>query len=110
MLEISKKTNLLEQGLYRYELQEVDEPNLYRDIYTYEEVPKVAFNHRKVPPNMPDEIWITDTSFRDGMQSRSPYTVEQIVDLYKMLARLGDLRDLSVRLNFSFTAKRTDRR
>ena len=36
-----------------------------------------------------DEIWITDTTFRDGQQSREPYTVEQIVTLYKMLHRLG---------------------
>ena len=32
MLEISKNTNLLEQRIYKYELQDVAEPNLYRDI------------------------------------------------------------------------------
>lgn len=53
MLEISKKTNLLEQKIYKYELQDVEEPNLYRDIYDYDSVPKVAFNHRRVPMNMP---------------------------------------------------------
>ena len=89
MLEISNKTNLLEQKNYRYQLQDVAEPNLYRDIYDYESVPKVAFNHRRVPMNMPEEIWITDTSFRDGQQSVNPYTVEQIVDLYKLMSRLG---------------------
>ncbi len=89
MLEISNKTNLLEQKQYRYQLQDVEEPNLYRDIYDYESVPKVAFNHRRVPMNMPEEIWITDTSFRDGQQSVNPYTVEQIVNLYKLMSRLG---------------------
>ena len=89
MLEISNKTNLLEQKSYRYQLQEVADPNLYRDIYPYEEVPKVSFNHRRVPMGMPEEIWITDTSFRDGQQSVEPYTVEQIVDLYKLMSRLG---------------------
>ena len=74
MLEISKKTNLLEQKIYKYELQDVEEPNLYRDIYDYDSVPKVAFNHRRVPMNMPEEIRITDTSFRDGQQSVEPYT------------------------------------
>ena len=39
--------------------------------------------------NMPEEIWITDTTFRDGQQSRAPYTATQIVDMYKMLSRLG---------------------
>ena len=89
MLEFDVKTNLLEQAQYRYQLQEVDEPNLYRELYEYTAVPKIAFNHRVVPIHMPDEIWITDTTFRDGQQSVSPFTVTQIVDLYKMLSRLG---------------------
>ena len=89
MLEISKKTNLLEQNIYKYDLQDIDEPNLYREMYNYEEVPKIAFNHRKVPINMPEDIWITDTSFRDGQQSMAPYSVKQIVDLYKLMAKLG---------------------
>ena len=89
MLEISDKTNLLEQKSYKYSLQDVAEPNLYRDVYPYEEVPRVAFNHRRVPIGMPEDIWITDTSFRDGQQSVEPYTVDQIVHLYKLLSKLG---------------------
>ncbi len=89
MLEMSKKTNLLEQNQYKYQLQDIPDPNLYRDLYSYEEIPKVAFNHRRVPMNMPEEIWITDTTFRDGQQSINPYTVKQIVDLYKLESRLG---------------------
>lgn len=89
MLELSPKSNLLEEEQYRYSLQDVAEPVLHRDIYSYSEVPKVAFNHRRVPLNMPEDIWITDTSFRDGQQSVNPYTVEQIVDLYKLLSKLG---------------------
>ena len=38
---------------------------------------------------MPDEIWITDTTFRDGQQSRAPYTTEQIVRIYDYMHRLG---------------------
>ena len=89
MLEISNKTNLLEQKSYKYSLQDVAEPNLQRDLYAYGTVPKVAFNHRRVPMNMPEEIWITDTSLRDGQQSVEPYSVEQIVNIYKLLAKLG---------------------
>ena len=63
MLEMSKKTNLLEENQYKYSLQDIPEPELFRDVYSYEEVPKVAFNHRRVPMNMPEEIWITDTTF-----------------------------------------------
>lgn len=89
MLEISRKTNLLEQASYKYSLQDVKEPNLYRDMYNYEEAPKIAFNQRRVPMNMPEDIWITDTSFRDGQQAMAPYTVKQIVDLFKLMSRLG---------------------
>ena len=89
MLEISHKTNLLEQKSYKYSLQDVAEPNLQRDIYSYGTVPKVAFNHRRVPMGMPEEIWITDTTLRDGQQSVEPYSVEQIVNIYKLLNKLG---------------------
>lgn len=89
MLEISNKTNLLEQKSYKYSLQDVSEPNLQRDIFSVGEVPKVSFNHRRVPLNMPEEIWITDTSLRDGQQSVEPYTVDQIVKIYKLLSKLG---------------------
>lgn len=89
MLKFNKKTKTLEQEEYKYELQDVKEPNLYRDIFSYGEVPKVSFNWRVMPANPADEIWITDTTFRDGQQSRPPYTVQQIVDIYKMLHRLS---------------------
>ncbi|MHB1316121.1 MAG: 2-isopropylmalate synthase [Christensenellales bacterium] len=89
MLEFNKQTNFLEENDYKYMLQDVKEAKLYREMFDYNSVPKVGFNHRHVPLNMPENIWITDTTFRDGQQSRSPFTVQQIVDLYKMMSRLG---------------------
>lgn len=89
MLELSSKTNVLEYRSFKYALQDIDDPNLYRDIFPYDDTPMVAFNHRRVPMGMPEEIWITDTSFRDGQQSREPYTVKQMVDLYKLMSKLG---------------------
>ena len=89
MLEFSKKTNMLMQANYRYELQDVEEPNLYRDIFDYQTIPKIAFNQRLVPANMPAEIWMTDTTFRDGQQSVSPFTPAQIEHLFKLESRLG---------------------
>jgi len=89
MIEFNKKSNTLEQTQYRYSLQDVSEPNLYREIYTYDDIPKTAFNHRRVPMYPADEIWITDTTFRDGQQSRAPYTVEQVVHLFDLLHKLG---------------------
>ncbi len=108
MLELSSKTNLLEENDYRYSLQDVKDPILYRDVYNYDEVPKIAFNHRRVPMAMPEDIWITDTSFRDGQQSVNPYTPEQIVTLYKLMSRLGGPYGLIRQTEF-FIYSRKDR-
>ncbi len=108
MILKSPISNLLEQSQYKYSLQDVENPNLYRDIYPYDEIPKVAFNHRRVPLNMPENIWITDTTFRDGQQSRAPYTATQIVDLYKMLARLGGPKGI-IRQSEFFVYTKKDR-
>ena len=93
-VEFSSQTNLIEQSSYRYSLQERETPNLQRYLFDYESVPKVSFNHRFVPVQMPENIWITDTTFRDGQQSTSPFTVKQITDLYKLMHRLGGPKGL----------------
>ena len=106
MLELSPKSNLLEENNYRYSLQDVEEPVLYREVYDYDEIPKVALNHRRVPMSMPEDIWITDTSFRDGMQSVNPYTPDQIRDLFKLLSKLGGPYGLIRQTEFFIYSKR----
>ena len=86
---LNDHTNLLELEEHMYPLVDVETPNVFRNLFRYEEIPKIAFNDRIVPHHMPDEIWITDTTFRDGQQSRAPYTTEQIVTIYDYLHRLG---------------------
>ena len=88
-INLSHKTNLLEQDPYSYQLQDVDSPELFHEMFPYSETPKIAFNYRHVPANMPDDIYITDTSFRDGQQSRAPYTTDQRVHIFKLLHKLG---------------------
>ncbi len=73
----------------RFHLEDVDEPNLFRDIFPYDEICRTVFDHRVELIDPPEEIFITDTTFRDGQQARPPYTVQQIVDLYDLLYRLG---------------------
>ena len=94
MIIKNNKTNLLEEKLYSYSLQDVAEPQLYRDIFDYDNVPKIIFNARTVPMSMPEEIWMTDTTFRDGQQSMSPFTVKQIVELFKLMSKLGGEKGL----------------
>ena len=108
MIAKNPASNLLEQSQYKYSLQDVENPNLYRELYPYDEIPKIAFNHRRVPLNMPEEVWITDTTFRDGQQSRAPYSAKQIEEIYKMLARLGGPKGL-IRQSEFFVYTKKDR-
>lgn len=94
MLRLNKQHNTLEPEEHHFELKDSEEPNLFRDIFPYDKVPKIPFNYRLNPMNMPEDIWITDTTFRDGQQSRPPYTVKQIVDLFDMMHKLGGKRGL----------------
>jgi len=73
----------------KYPLIDVETPELFRDIFPYVEISKVKFDHKIELIDPPDEIYITDTTFRDGQQSRPPFTVQQIEDLYEFLHRLG---------------------
>src|SRR3990172_2194221 len=73
----------------QFPLLDIQEPNLYRSVFPYDEVCRIEFDNRFVFIDPPEEIFITDTTFRDGQQARPPYTVEQIVDLYEMLHKLG---------------------
>ena len=84
---ISSKTNLLEMEAVNYQVQDIDKPNLFREFFEYVEVPKVGFNFRTSPYDMPDEVYITDSTFRDGQQSREPYTTKQIVDIFKLMSK-----------------------
>ncbi len=69
-------------------VRDVEEPELFRDLFPYDEVPRVGFEGEAVPLDIPREFWITDTTFRDGQQSRPPYTAAQIARIYGMLHEL----------------------
>jgi isopropylmalate/homocitrate/citramalate synthase len=64
-------------------------PAYFRDTFPYHLPPITWFEPEPVPLNPAPAIWITDTTFRDGQQSRAPYTPAQIAHLYHLLHRLG---------------------
>ncbi|MCI1946078.1 2-isopropylmalate synthase [Clostridium luticellarii] len=74
----------------RYKLDNVANPNLYKDIFPYDEIPKIIFDRVQVPMDIPEEIYITDTTFRDGQQSRPPYTSKQIIRIFDYLHQLDN--------------------
>lgn len=105
-VKMDHHTNLLQLEEHMYPLVDVDTPNVFRNLYPYDEVPKIAFNDRIVPHHMPEEIWITDTTFRDGQQSRAPYSTEQIVTMYDYFHRLGGKKGIIRQCEFFLYSKK----
>ncbi|UCC94362.1 MAG: histone-lysine N-methyltransferase [Candidatus Omnitrophota bacterium] len=90
----------------KYPLKEVGEPNLFRDIFPYSEVPKIVLGQKEVPMDPPKDFWITCTTFRDGQQARPPYTVKQIVGLYEFMHRLGGPKGIIRQCEFFLYSKK----
>jgi isopropylmalate/homocitrate/citramalate synthase len=74
---------------WQHSLMDVQEPNLMREIFPYDEVPRIDFDHKILPIDPAEEIFITDTTFRDGQQARPPYSVKQIETIFDLLHRLS---------------------
>ena len=78
-----KKRPFQRKSAFRqFPLLDVQEPQLYRHVFPYDEVCRIEFDNQFVFIDPPSEIFITDTTFRDGQQARPPYSVDQIVDLF----------------------------
>ncbi len=90
-------------------LREVKEPNLLRNIFPYTEVPKVDFDFAIFPINPARIFLMTDTTFRDGQQARSPFTVEQIAMMFDFLHKLSGSRGI-IRQSEFFLYTKKDRK
>ena len=71
-----------------YRLVDARNPNLFRETFPYTEFPKVVLDDDIVSQEIPESIWITDTTFRDGQQARPPYTPEQILKVFDLLHKV----------------------
>jgi len=85
----------------QHPLVDSEKPNMLEDIFPYSLPPLIRFEGPVVEliDGRPVEfdfasvkdrnIVITDTTFRDGQQARPPYTIDQMVHIYDLLAKLG---------------------
>jgi isopropylmalate/homocitrate/citramalate synthase len=87
-------------------LADIPKPNLFREIFPYTEFPRITFEKEMVPFNIPDKIWITDTTFRDGQQARPPYKPEQVLRIYDLLHAIDGDTGLIRQCEFFLYAKR----
>lgn len=88
------------------EVVDVKKPELYREQFPYSEVPKILFDGTTVPMDFPKDIWITDTTFRDGQQARPPYSVEQIGHIFRLLGKLSGKNGVIRQTEFFLYSKR----
>lgn len=93
---------------YETGIKDTDHGNFYRSIFPYTEIPKIDFDMRLIPIHPADDIFITDTTFRDGQQSMTPFSVEQIERLYDFLHLIGGEKGL-IRASEFFLYSRKDR-
>lgn len=101
-------------------LKNVDQPNLLEDVFPHSLPPRILFTGKiyeeidgrlvEFDPNeaVKRDLHISDTTFRDGQQAKSPYTISQIVDLYKLLSRLSGPKGV-VRMSEFFVYSKKDR-
>jgi isopropylmalate/homocitrate/citramalate synthase len=101
-------------------LQETDRPVLFEDIFPHSLPPRVRLEgeaaetvsgetytaHLSAVANR--DLYITDTTFRDGQQARTPYTIDQTVHLFELLSRLGGPNGI-IRLSEFFVYSKKDR-
>jgi isopropylmalate/homocitrate/citramalate synthase len=87
-------------------LADPEKPELFREQFPFSQVPKIIFDGVEVPLSPPNDIWITDTTFRDGQQARPPYAPSQIASIYTLLHRLGGPKGIVRQCEFFLYSKR----
>ena len=93
------------------------EPDLLEEVFDYSLPPlirfegpcieyidgkPVEFDPRSVETR---DIFITDTTFRDGQQARPPYTGDQMVKIFDLMAKLGGSRGVIRQTEFFLYTK-----
>ena len=85
----------------KHSLKDTKTPNLMEAIYPYSLPPLIQFDGPVVEyidgkpiefnfSSLKDRnILISDTTFRDGQQARPPYSIDQMVHIYDLMAKLG---------------------
>ena len=109
MARWNKHKKLLEHQhskFWVYRLQDIPEPNLQREVFPYDQVSRIDFDHKLVSIDRGDEVVSTDTTFRDGQQARPPYTVRQIEKIFDLLHRLSGPNGVIRQTEFFLYSKR----
>ncbi|HUV06482.1 MAG TPA: 2-isopropylmalate synthase, partial [Spirochaetia bacterium] len=99
--ELNSRANTDKSSSPSFPLADTTVPNLMEETFDYALPPLIRFEGPIIeiiggktvtfdPASLKTrDIFVTDTTFRDGQQARPPYTVEQMVHIFDLLSRLG---------------------
>jgi len=86
----------------KHQLVNANQPNLLEETFPYTLPPLIRFTDDpvieyidgkpvefKIGDIKERNVFISDTTFRDGQQARPPYTIDQMVHIYDLLSRLS---------------------
>ena len=89
-IQLSSYNKDSKKGISDLQASLKEQPKLFKDIFPYSEIPKIVFNDEHIPMCIPEDIWITDTTFRDGQQAMDTYNEEQIIKIFDYLHKLDN--------------------
>ena len=105
---LNKHTNLLELEEHMYPLVDVDTPNVFRNLFHYDEIPKIAFNDRIVPHNMPDEYG-SQTQHSEMVSSRELHIrLNRLFRFMNICTDSAARKEKYGRANSFYTVKKTE--
>jgi hypothetical protein len=107
-VQITNYNDTQNLGINNLRARNNEQPNLFKDIFPYSEIPKMVFNNEQIPMFVPEDIWITDTTFRDGQQAMDTYTAEKIIKIYDYLHKLDNNSGIIRQTEFFLYTKRTE--
>lgn len=99
----------LNRPITKLNLDNPERAELYRELFPYTKISRIAFDDIFLMPRPADPMFITDTTFRDGQQARPPYTVKQIETIFELMHKLGGMSGL-IRASEFFMYSDKDRR
>lgn len=73
----------------RFHIRDSKEPDLLRDFFPYAEAPRIRFDRPALRPSPAAEMFITDSTFRDGQQAMPPFSRARVGKCFDLLHRLS---------------------
>jgi hypothetical protein len=67
------------RGSHDFDLKDVQEPELYKDILPYNNIPEMSLDDQSVPKDLTREIFLTDRTFGEG--TTGPRTLHHRSDI-----------------------------